>query len=478
MSHHASPSLRRTLRRSVVLLAAVAAATTAVVVTRSDDQQAVVAPASIFKIATVEAGTLGTSERIDGSVVLSEVTDVLHRIEGQTSSTPSAAGPTAGLTLSAVSSSAVSSCSPPTGSTVAAPPGGATSTTVGTGDGTNSTTPPSDPGPPSSDSTPTTQPASPTTSPTTSTVPCDVTTTTMAGGPGGAPSGGPGTGTSGTGGSTVGTARVTEVITSVIATGAGVGPGVVLYSVESSPVVAMAGALPAWRTLSTGSDDGRDIAQLELSLVALGYDPDGTMTVDDHFDSDTRAVVRAWQAGYGIEVTGEVALGSVVFLPQQATVSSVQAAVGDAVGDGDRILSLAASNQQVVIDVPAGAEAYLVPGLVVKLGSTDGTVSLLRSIERNGEVVVQAVITPTAELEGMPDGSAVTVTVTVASLDGVLLVPAEALVSRIDGNYALQVVQADGSSSFVPVELLGISGATAAVRGDGVGEGTEVLQPR
>jgi hypothetical protein len=229
--------------------------------------------------------------------------------------------------------------------------------------------------------------------------------------------------------------------------------------------------------MDTSSDDGADIVQLEMNLVALGYDPAGTMTVDDHFDSDTKAVVKAWQRGYGMEVTGAVALGSVVFVRAESTVSGVNVAVGKAVGDGDGILSLAASSEVVVIDVPDGDEAYLVPGLVVNVGSGEGTVTLLRSTVRDGAVVVQAVITPTALLEGVSTGSAVKVTITLSNLDGVLTVPTEALVSRIDGSYAVQVVASDGSNPFVSVELLGVSGSKAAIRGDGIAAGTEVLQP-
>ena len=69
------------------------------------------------------------------------------------------------------------------------------------------------------------------------------------------------------------------------------------------------------------------------------------------------------------------------------------------------------------------------------------------------------------------------VTVTVVAHDGVLLVPSEALVSRLDGSYALQVVQPDGTATFVTVELLGVAGAKAGVRGEGIAAGTEVLQP-
>ena len=58
-----------------------------------------------------------------------------------------------------------------------------------------------------------------------------------------------------------------------------------------------------------------------------------------------------------------------------------------------------------------------------------------------------------------------------------LLVPTEALVSRLDGSYAVQVVADDGTSTFVDVELLGVSGSAAGVRGEGLTAGSEVLQP-
>ena len=535
---HSRTSHRRLIRRCAIVVVLAAAVTAGYLATRPNATTPVVA-ASIFKTATVEEGTLGTSESLDGSVVLSAVTSVLHRIEGQTSSsgtTPSASSgaPTAvGVTAAGVTSgaatpapasaeavaataAAVDDCDTSPSTTVPAASGSTPTTeVVPTGSTPSGSTPsgsvPSgQPGqppgtapattPPTTSATTTTTTTTATTSPagtaptgsapTTPTTPGDCTTATTTptptGGavpPGGAvPTGGAptsrsgGTGTSGTGTSGTST-RVTQVVTSVIADGSDVTMGTVLYSVESSPVVALPGSLPAWRTLDTSSEDGIDVLQLEMDLTALGYDPDSRMTIDTEFDSDTKAVVKAWQAGYGMEVTGSVALGSVVFVGGETTVAGVAVAVGDEVGDGDSILSLSAASQQVVIDVPDGAEAYMVPGLSVKVGSGDGTVTLLRSLERDGSVVVQAVITPAAAIEGADNGSSVKVTVTTTSLDGVLLVPTEALVSRLDGSYAVQVVADDGTSTFVDVELLGVSGSAAGVRGEGLTAGSEVLQP-
>ncbi len=250
-----------------------------------------------------------------------------------------------------------------------------------------------------------------------------------------------------------------------------------LYTVDGSPVVALDGALPAWRSMSVSSTDGPDVAQLEASLVALGYDPGQKVTVDNHFDSATRTMVKAWQKGLGVETTGTVTLGSVVFLPASTTVSGVARAVGDAVGDGDTVLSLATPTQQVLIDVPTGDEAQVVPGLAVTIGQVQGTVTRLRSADRNGSVIVEAVIAPAAAIESAGNGSAVKVTLTLPNNSDVLIAPAEALVSRLDGSYAVEEQDADGSTKWLTVELLGVSGGDIAIRGADVSEGTKLLVP-
>ena len=477
-------SRTRWARRFVVLAMLAAAAVATVRFTRHQDA-AVVADIPVFKTATVEAGSLGVNERIDGSLELSDVTAVVHRIDGQLGTTSASGtsngGPTspnaAGLTSATAAGltaglTAVDTCATdPTTTTVA---DASTTTEPASTTSTSTTTPTSTTtAPPDSGGAPSTSD------------PCATTTTTARpggqGGTGGFPTGGSTGGgtTAGTGGSSTGgtTTRVTQVVTSAIEVGAAVGLGTVLYTVESRPVVALGGSVPAWRTMTTG-DTGQDVRQLELSLAALGYTSEG-MVVDDEFDDDTATAVAAWQAGYGLEVTGEVTLGSIVFVPSAATVQSVNIAVGDDVADGTVALVLAAASQQVVIDVPDGDEALITPGLEVGLGGSGGNtgiVTLLRSVERSGSVVVQAVIAPSTTLDAV-DGAVVTVTVSVDELDGVLVIPSEALVSRLDGSYALQVVLSDGISEFRSVEILGVSGSTAAVRGEGIEAGMEVLQP-
>ncbi len=496
----------RTIAISVVGLALAGGAAAAVALRNPKPTTALATP-SIFKTAEVTTGDLTTTEKIDGIVQLSTTLPVLHRIEGQTSSsagatsTPTSTSAAATTPTSNPAAAANSATNPAALSSPLIAPDCSSTTVPATSPEPTTTTPPPDTAPDTTapdGSTPDTTPAATTA---TTTVPapddtCDATatstpapgdTTDAAGaatttgrGSGGARTGsggGASRSAGGTNSSNASTARVTQTITSIIAANTAIHQGDVLYTVDGAPVVALDGALPAWRSLSTSSDDGTDIAQLEASLVALGYDPAHKVSVDNHFDSATRTMVKAWQRGLGIEQTGTVPLGSVVFLPTATTVSAVDQAVGDTVGDGDTVLTLAAPTQQVVVDVPAGDESKVVPGLAVQIGDVQGTVTRLRSADQSGAVVVEALIAPVTPIGNATNGTAVKVTLTLQNDAGVLIAPAEALVSRLDGTYAVEVKAADGTTTWLTVDLLGVSGGNVALRGDGLTEGTTLLLP-
>jgi Putative peptidoglycan binding domain len=498
---------RKRVRRVVASILLIAAcASVAAVVWRRQPDATVAEAASIFKSATVTTGDMKTTERIDGTVELSSTVTVLHRIEGQTStaSTAAASNPTtqptdsssSNLSSSLLSTAAavVDDCTTTDPASPAEPVAAAPAELVAVATTEPAAVAPAEPTTPDPVPSPTTPDTSPvaTTAPATeptpsSTVPTEPTCTTTpsttptaptGGAPTGAlPSGGLGGGGGGGGGGQTATVQVTQTITSIMSVNAQPRSGDVLYTVDGGPVIALDGALPAWRSLSTASVDGADIAQLESSLVALGYDPEAKVTVDNEFDSATRTMVKLWQEGLGVEETGEVELGSIVFLPPATTVIAVEQEVGDSVGEGDAVLQLAASTQNVVIEVPEEDQALVVPGLAVTIGDLQGNVAELRSADSDGSVVVEAVIVPASEIEGATNGSTVTVTLTLENATSVLLVPAEALVSHIDGSYAVQLETADETTRWLTVEVIGVTGSNVAIRGDGLTDGTAVLLP-
>jgi peptidoglycan hydrolase-like protein with peptidoglycan-binding domain len=125
-------------------------------------------------------------------------------------------------------------------------------------------------------------------------------------------------------------------ITWLPAAGTSLEQGDPIARVNEVPVILLYGDLPAYRTLQYGSE-GADVAQLESALVALGYDPDGTITVDEEFDWDTKQVVLDWQEAVGLDDDGRVDPEDVAILSGPVTVGSLSAAVGDSVQGSARI---------------------------------------------------------------------------------------------------------------------------------------------
>jgi hypothetical protein len=195
--------------------------------------------------------------------------------------------------------------------------------------------------------------------------------------------------------------------------------------------------------------------------------------IDEEFDADTEAAIERWQAMLGVEVTGEVALGDIVFVPTLTEVRSIVAEEGSTVGDGDQIVTLGGSAIEVVIEVPDELESTLAAGTAVQVDDAEGVVSVLRSGESaDGTVGVQAVIAPTAELAARP-GDAVTVRLDITLAGDVLIVPAEAIVSRIDGTFAVQT----DAATFVTVEVAAVAGGDAGITSDALAADDEVLVP-
>jgi hypothetical protein len=519
------------VRRTVVglvLLAGAAAAVT-VVRDRATDDAAPSTTVPVLEAATVSTGDLSTTESIDGTLTETGSITVVHRIEGQTSSstgtgtstsaagaspaggnsTGAATAPIAAATesLADTGAEAATTCGADdpsvtttgAGSVPVDPSASTTSTTTSTTVSVvpDPTTTIADPSASSTDAPSTTvctapDPAAVTTTvvvqPTATSQPTDTTVATAATPTGGAPSGAGGSGAAPTGasgsstgssaGSTTGasSSRITQLVTWVAPVGAAIASGDPLYSIEGAPVTAMYGDLPAWRTLTADSDDGTDVLQLESNLRALGFDPDAAMAIDRTYDDDTAAAVERWQAALGVEVTGEVALGSVVFVPTATTVTSVGQHIGDEVGDGDSVVTLAGTTQEVIITVPTEDQPFVEPGTTVTVADTEATVTALRSAESNGSVTVQAVIVPSEPLDAV-DGSAVKVRLSIEQATGVLLVPADALLSRLDGTYVVQTGADADHHEFVTVQLLGVSNGKAGIRGDGLADGTTVWVP-
>lgn len=97
----------------------------------------------------------------------------------------------------------------------------------------------------------------------------------------------------------------------VKSSGTEVKAGDVLYSVNMDPVVAAVGDAPSFRELSLGAQ-GEDVKQLQQMLKALGFssaEPNGS------FSTETQVAVQLWNESLGLDSSGRVPAGRVIFIP-------------------------------------------------------------------------------------------------------------------------------------------------------------------
>jgi peptidoglycan hydrolase-like protein with peptidoglycan-binding domain len=272
-------------------------------------------------------------------------------------------------------------------------------------------------------------------------------------------------------------------ITWIADEGSSIRRGDPLYEVDERPVSLMFGELPAYRALSSRLD-GRDVRQLQRNLRDLGFDDGGDLEVNGEFDADTAEAVRDWQEDLGLERTGVVELGDVVFAPgprrmgqhtlevgsgaagQVATITSLERTVTIALDASDQ--DLVSEGDRVQIELPGGER---IGGRVAEVGKVAESDPQDPEAEPTVEVTVRLVDPVKSDLDQAP----VDVDVQTSRADGVLAVPVEALLALAEGGYGVEVVDAPGRTRLVGVDTGTFADGWVEVSGADVSEGLEVV---
>jgi peptidoglycan hydrolase-like protein with peptidoglycan-binding domain len=283
-----------------------------------------------------------------------------------------------------------------------------------------------------------------------------------------------------------------------------------LYSVSNEPVPLLYGSLPAYRAFDAGMSDGADVGQLTRDLIALGYG--AGLTQSNHYSSATAGAVQRWQSALGLQATGEIPLGDVVFEPGPIRVTSVTPSPGAPTGGGaggGAVLTATSTTPIVVVDLDVSEEYLVKPGDAVSIVLPDGTSTVGGRIETVGTVATcpggggvgngassagespcssagsnsnaAPTVTVIITLDGTPpeatlDLAPVNVDITTQQVDNVLAVPVNALLALQGGGFGVDVVT--GNS----VHLVGVttglySNTLVQVSGAGLTPGTLVEVP-
>jgi Putative peptidoglycan binding domain len=298
-------------------------------------------------------------------------------------------------------------------------------------------------------------------------------------------------------------ARVPGTVTWLPALGRVIRNGQVLFRVNQAPVVLLYGATPAYRVLAEGGTaadvTGRDVAQLNHDLAALGYVDSGDVdSAWDEFNWATTAGVERLQKHLGVTQTGELALGDVVFLPTAARVTTLQASLG-APANG-QVLQATSTTLTVSVALDTGLQSAVRAGdrvtIVLPNGrTTPGTVTSVGKVATTSSndsggsggsagapsgPTVPVHIRPTDPSgTGSLDRALVQVMITDQTVPNVLAVPVDALLARSGGGYAVEVVASDGTHHLVPVSLGLFDDAAGLVQasGPGLAAGQRVVVP-
>ena len=311
--------------------------------------------------------------------------------------------------------------------------------------------------------------------------------------------------------------RLPGTVTWLPAEGSVVRPDRALFAVDGESVILLDGSVPAYRDLSSAAGSGSDVAQLERNLRELGYDKGHDMHLDAEWDSGTTAAVARWQEAHGLEQTGVIELGTVVFQPGKRRVASLDTTLGaDATGGGASAqdttgevpgesgasdaapasstlmtttstrpvatidldtskVELAKRGSAVGVELPSGNE---VRGRITGVGSVATADQAEQGSEQTAstEATVEVTISLQAA-ESVLDQAPVSVDLERSRRKDVLAVPVTALLARAGGEFAIEI--RDGAERrLVSVEPGLYAGGFVEIDGEGLRPGMVVTDAR
>jgi hypothetical protein len=259
----------------------------------------------------------------------------------------------------------------------------------------------------------------------------------------------------------------TSMYTMLPAVGQVVSQGGALFAIANRPVLLLYGSVVPWRAFRAGMAPGSDVAALHKSLTDLGFG--GGLAGSDAFTAASAAAIRRFQTASGLEQTGELALGAVVFQPGAVRVTTVAPKLGAPVQPGAPVLDVTSTVRQVRVQLDASQQANVDVGDPVTITLPDkqtarGTVKTIGAVAKTppSDEARDSTASPTVDVDIVPDDRAVTgaldaapvqVSITTDRVDRALAVPVTALLATPGGGYAVDVVSPGGVHRLAPVTL-------------------------
>lgn len=270
-------------------------------------------------------------------------------------------------------------------------------------------------------------------------------------------------------------------VTGIPASGTVVSTGHELFRVDDSPIVLMHGSLPVWRAFSEGMSDGADVLQLEQNLVTLGF---FDREPDTEFGWGTADAIERWQKSLGLEQTGMIELGRIIFSSSDVRIQSAKASIGDQASSA--VISVTGVTKQVeaFLDtanqslVPVGETVTVsLPGGATTTGTVVGVGGPVEKEANSGKSLKIPVTLTLDDPEAVAsfDNVSVSVILTTTKDSDVLLLPVSALLAQPGGGFAVEVTDGKKTPRLVTVELGAFADGFVAVTGGDLADGDTVV---
>ena len=243
--------------------------------------------------------------------------------------------------------------------------------------------------------------------------------------------------------------------------------GDTLFEVNSYPVVLLRGERPMYRPYTRSMEDGPDVRQLEQALVDMGLPGAEDVTVDENFTIATENLVEEWQNRLGVDETGEIAMGFIVFIEESFRISAVNAIEGQSVAAQAAAFTITGQHQQIVSNIDPGdaeivnrldqvevelPDGRITPGVVSEVARVATRLTNPQTGAAGDPTIEVIILLLDDEASSRFDAAPVTWTITEQVTPNALVVPASALIATVDGGFSVEVVH-DGSTTLVPVEV-------------------------
>lgn len=254
--------------------------------------------------------------------------------------------------------------------------------------------------------------------------------------------------------------------------------GDVLYTVDLQPVFVFPGEIPTFRAMDRQSE-GADVAQLQKFLFdTYGWD----LVPDGKFGESTEKLVKKWQKDHGLEPSGHIPAGQILFVPHlPITVSWAEdIKVGSELQEGTQLLKIFGQQPAFTMSLPEGQLRAAHEGQTVVLdfqGHTwEAHIGTIRENDEDKTLTAELVPLPGEEsicaeqctLIGPQGIKGINATLVVIPEKTGQQVPVASI--RVDATGQTVVVSEDGKQ--IPVTVLATVGGQSIV--DGIDSGQRI----